>query len=128
MLRRDDDARGAHRLAVDIFQRHLAFGIRPQQGQFARVPVFGNQAQDFMRVENRRRHKARRFAAGIAEHDALIARAFILVAGRIDAHRDIVGLRVNIDLHIGPLPVKAFLRVADFAHGVARGLFHLAWA
>ena len=78
-----------------------------------------------MRVENGRGHKSRRFAARIAKHNTLIARAFVLVARGIDADRDIDRLRVNIILYIRPLPMKPFLRIADFTNGVSRGFFHI---
>jgi hypothetical protein len=35
-------------------------------------------------------------------------------------------LRVDIYLHVGPLPVKALLRIADFLHSLTCGLFHFA--
>ena len=49
----------------------------------------GERAQNGMGVMNGRRHQYIGFAAGIAEHDALVAGTLVLVAATIDAHGDI---------------------------------------
>ena len=72
---------------------------------------------------DRRRHQRVGLAAGIAEHDALVAGAFVLVAGGVDADGDVGGLRVDQDLDVGLLPVKAFLLVADVLHRLTRRSF-----
>ena len=68
----------------------------------------------------RRRHQDRGFAAGIAEHDALVARAFILVAAGVDALGDVRRLGMQQDFDLRLLPVKAFLLVADILDRGAR--------
>ncbi len=73
-----------------------------------------------MRVIKRRRHQRLGLAAGVAEHDALIAGALILVAGAVDALGDVGGLRVQMDGDVGVLPVEAILLVADVADRHAR--------
>ena len=95
MLGRDDDRGRPHRLAVDILQRHLALGIGPEQRRRAGVARLGQRAQDRVRVIDRRRHQLGRLAAGIAEHHALVAGALVLVAGGVDALRDIRRLLVD---------------------------------
>ena len=70
-----------------------------------------------MRIEQRRWHQRVGFQAGVAEHDALVAGTFVLVTGAIDALRDVGGLRVQMHGHIGMLPMKTFLLIADVADG-----------
>jgi hypothetical protein len=67
-------------------------------------------------VEDRRRHQVRRLVGGVTEHDALIAGALFLVGAglqRVDALRDVGGLRMQQDLDVAGFPVEAFLLVAD---------------
>ncbi len=78
-----------------------------------------------MRELDRRRHQLGRLAAGIAEHDALVARALVLVAGGIDALGDIGRLLVDQAFDLGMLPVEAFLLVADRLDALARRLDQL---
>jgi hypothetical protein len=66
-------------------------------------------------VLDRRRHQGFGFAAGVAEHDALVARALVLVVLGIDALGDMRRLRVQQHLDFGALPMKAILLVADVA-------------
>ena len=112
-----------HRLAARITQGHLALGIRAQRLFLARFAGLGQQLQDLVAVMQRRRHQHRGFAAGIAEHDALVARAFILVAAGVDALGDVRRLGVQQDFHLRRLPVKAVLLVADILDGGARHRF-----
>ena len=84
MLGRDHDRGRPDRLAVDILQGDLALGVGPEAGLGAGMAGLGQGAQDLMGVIDRRRHELRRLAAGIAEHDALVAGALVLVAR---AHR-----------------------------------------
>jgi len=69
-----------------------------------------------------RRHQIRGLAAGKAEHDALVAGAFVLVAGGIDALGDVHRLLVDEALDMRMLPVEALLFVADVLDRVARDL------
>ena len=66
-----------------------------------------------MGIVDRRRHQLRRLAAGVAEHDALVAGALVLVAGGVDALGDVGRLRVQSTSIFGVLPVEAVLLVAD---------------
>ena len=74
-----------------------------------------------MRVIDRRRHQLGRLAAGVAEHDALVAGALVLVAGGVDALGDVGGLRVQQHFDLGVAPMEAVLLVADVLDRRARG-------
>ena len=76
-----------------------------------------------MRIVDRRRHQLGRFAAGIAEHNALVAGALVLVAGGIDARAMSTRLGMQQHLDIGVLPMKAILLVADRLDRLARRVF-----
>ena len=117
----DDDLRGADGLAVFIGDRHLALGIRLQP-LVAALAGIGQVLEDLVRIIDRGRHQLRRLAAGIAEHDALVARAFILVAGAVDADGNIGGLGMEMHLHGGLFPVEPLLLIADIADGHAGGV------
>src|SRR3546814_6547146 len=73
----------------------------------------------------RRRQQAGRLVAGKAEHDALVARAFVLVAAFVHALRDMGRLAVEIILERKTFPVKALLLIADALDGGAHRLFNL---
>ena len=98
----EHDLGGFHRLAVRIAQGDLALGVGQQGRLLAGMARIGQQFQDFVAVEQRRRHQRRGLAAGIAEHDALVARAFILVAGRVHALGDMrrLGMQQHFDLGV----------------------------
>ena len=128
VLVRDHDLAHADRLAVLVLHGDLALGVRAQHLLLAGVAGFGDQPQDLVGIEDRRRHQVRRFVGGVAEHDALVARAFFLVGARlqrIDALRDVGGLRMQQDFDVGGLPVEAFLLVADILDRGANDAFDL---
>ena len=124
---RDHDLAHADRLAVLVLHGDLALGVRTQHVLPARVAGFRDQPQNLVGIEDRRRHQVGRLVAGIAEHDALVARALFLVAGlqRVDALRNIGGLRMQQDLDIAGFPVKAFLLVTNVLDGAAHHAFYL---
>ena len=66
-----------------------------------------------MRIIKGRWHEFRRFAAGVAEHDALVACPFILIAASVYALRNVRRLRVQQHLDLGVAPMKAVLLVTD---------------
>ena len=113
VLMREHDLRRLDRLAVLIAQRDLALGVGAEALLLAAVTGLGEVFQNLMGVIERRRHQLRGFAHGVAEHDALVARALVLVAGGVDALSDVGRLRVQQHLDLGVLPVKAVLLVAD---------------
>ena len=124
MLRRQDDLRHLGRLAILVAHRHLALGIGPELARLAlaRAPGLGQTLQDAVGIVDRRRHQVGRLAAGIAEHDALVARALLALAvgGIVHTLADVGRLAVqqNVDLRL--LPVEAVLLVADVANRPAR--------
>ena len=81
-----------------------------------------------MREENRRRHERVllvdfALGAGVAEHHALVARAFLLVALLllgVDAHRDVGRLAVQQHFDVGAVEREAVLVVADVLDHAAR--------
>ena len=84
--------------------------------------AIGSEAlEDLVAVIERRGHQARGLVGRVAEHDALVARAFVLVGTFIDAHRDFRRLAVEIVLEGELVPVEARLLVTDFLDGVADG-------
>ena len=125
MLGRQNDLGDADWLAVFIFDRHLAFGVWSKLAGFARTSFSfeGKILKNFVRVVDWRRHELWCFAAGVAEHDSLIARPLILIAGGVDALRDVGGLGMEQDLDLCISPVKSLLLIADaFDRAARRGL------
>ncbi len=113
MLRRDDERGGAHRLLVLVLQRDLALGVGLEEGGGARMAVGGHALEDLVAVVERGGHQPGRLVGGVAEHDALVARALVLVAALVDAHRDVRGLRMQVVREAERVPVEARLLVAD---------------
>ncbi|OIQ74220.1 hypothetical protein GALL_441340 [mine drainage metagenome] len=68
---------------------------------------------------DRRWHQFRRFRAGIAEHDALIASAVT-----VHALRDMGRLLVQIVMHLQRFPMKLLLLVADVFDAIAHDTVH----
>ena len=89
MLGRDDNRRRPNGLAGDVFQSHLAFRIRTQARLGAGMAGFGEGTQNSVGIMNRRRHQDVGLGAGIAEHQSLVAGAFILVARGVDPLSDV---------------------------------------
>ena len=113
------------RLAIGIAQGHLAFGVGTEGLFLAGFARRGQQLQNLVAVMERRRHQGRGLAAGITEHDALIARAFILVAAGVHALGDVRRLGMQQDFDLGLFPVKTILLVADILDRGARHGFDL---
>lgn len=123
MLGRQHDLRRFRRLAVDVADGDLALGVGTELAGLAVVFVTGGceQFEDLVAVIDRCRHQVRRFAAGIAEHDALVAGTFLALAvgGVVDALADVRRLAVQQNLDLCRFPVEAGLLVADLANGLA---------
>ena len=119
----------AHRPPVLVKQRDLALVVGSEAvAELAPVPGLRHPAQDFVAVLDGGGHQLRGLAAGIAEHQALVAGAFVLVRARprrsVHAHGDVAGLLVHHAEHGAVAPVEGGLFVADLAHGLARELAH----
>ena len=85
MLGRHHDGGGADRLAVLVLKADLRLGVGAEQRSGAGMARFRQALGDAVREVDRRRHQRVGLAAGVAEHDALVAGAFVLVAGGVDA-------------------------------------------
>ena len=73
---------------------------------------------------DRRRHQHIRLAAGIAEHQALVAGAFILVVPTVDTHSDVGRLFVEIILKFKMCVMELILLVADVGNGAAHRILN----
>jgi hypothetical protein len=80
------------------------------------VTVGGHALQDFVRIIERRGHQVGRLVGGITEHDALIARAFVLVTAFIHALRDVRGLWVEVVGEFQRVPVESVLFVTNLLY------------
>jgi hypothetical protein len=80
VLGRKNDGGGALGLAVLVLDRDLALGVRFQK-RAAGVTHLGEALQDVVAVLQGRGHQLRRLVRGVAEHDALVARALVLLIG-----------------------------------------------
>jgi hypothetical protein len=111
-------------LAVQVAQRDLRLGVGPQPRQAAVAAHLGLALDQPVRQEDGHRHQAGRLVAGIAEHQALVARALVEVEALAFVHAlcdvarllavgddDRAGVGVEADQRIG---------VADAADGLAR--------
>ena len=115
----NDDAGGADGDAVLVGERDLALGVGLEAGP-ALAAERAEFFEDAVGVVDRRRHQVGGFVGGVAEHDALVAGTLVLVAGRVDADRDVGGLGVQVALVGGGVaPGEAVLVVADLADGFA---------
>ena len=119
----DDHRSAGHRRAVFIAQRDLALGVGFKERRRTALAIRRQPFENLVAVVDRRRHEIGGLVAGKTEHDALVARAFVLIAIGIDALRDFGGLAMQMVLEGQRLPVEAVLFIADFAHRTAHGLF-----
>ena len=112
VLRRDDDGIDADRPAVAILDRHLRLGIRTEKRHAARLADLRQTLDQAMRHRDRERHELVGLVAGVAEHQALVARALLLVQALAcgDALGDVRRLPVDRDQH------HVGRGVADLAH------------
>ena len=117
----DDHGGAAHRQAAFVTQGHLRFGVGFQKRSCARMAVGGHARQNLVAVIERRGHQIGGLVGGIAEHDALIAGAFILVAAGVHALRDMRGLAMQAVDEFKLFPVETVLFIADLADGFAHG-------
>ena len=107
-------------LTVFVAHGDLALGVRTEHRLLAGLAGLGQQAQDLVGKQDRRRHQFVGLAAGVAEHDALVAGTFVLVAAGIHALGNVGGLRMQVNGDVAVLPMEAVLLVADVLDGHAR--------
>ena len=107
----------AGRLAVHVFDGNLALAVGPEVFQRAGPAHLGKLLAQPVRQLDRQRHQFRGFVAGVAEHEALIARA-----ARIHAHRDIGRLGLHDIQDAARLGIETERRVgvADVGDRLAR--------
>ncbi len=79
-------------LAVDVADGDLRLGVGAQPGQAPVAPHLGLALDQPVREVDRQRHQLRRFVAGVAEHQALVARALVEVEALAFVHalRDVL--------------------------------------
>ena len=97
---------------------HLRLAVRPEVRDLAAPPRPGQPRGDAVRQDDREGHEFLGLVAGEAEHHPLVAGA----AGD-HAARDVLGLPVDPDAHLGAVRVEAVVPagVADLPDGVADG-------
>ena len=125
VLGRQDDGRRLDRLAVFVAQRDLAFRIGAQRRLGTGFAGLGQTAQDRMGILDRRRHQLCRLGRGIAEHDPLIARTFVLAGAGVHALRDMRRLLVQQVGDLASGMVELVLLVADVLDAGARDILDL---
>src|SRR5690606_10794655 len=110
----------------NVAEGDLRLGVGAQPRQAAVFAKFALALHQTVRIPDGRRHQVGRFVAGIAEHQALVARPLVQVVFRIagDALGDVGRLLVVGDQHRATFVVDAVVGivVADAANGVARHL------
>ena len=123
MLGREHDLGDPHRLAIPVLHRDLALGIGTELagGPVIGLARLGQRRENLVRVIDRGGQQFGGFTGRIAEHNALIAGADILVAGLIDADGDVGGLAMKQHIDAAGLPVEAGLLVADGTDSLACG-------
>ena len=116
---RQHDRGHLNRHTVFIAQRQLRLGIRAKGRFGTRFPHLGQTAQDGVGILDRRGHQFWRLAAGIAEHDALVAGAVA-----VDALGDMGRLAVQVILHLQRVPMERVLLIADVLDAGADDVLH----
>ena len=81
-----------------ILHRHLRLTVRLQAGDRVQLSRLSQQAGEFMRQHYRQWKKLRRFIAGVAVHDTLVACSGLCAA--IDCSGDVGALLVGDHLHL----------------------------
>ena len=121
VLRGDDDGIDAlDRARLIVLDGDLALAVRTQPRERAVLAAGGERLCEIVRIGNRRGHQLFRFAAGKAEHHALVAGAGIVgvAEGMVHAHGDIAGLLVNRGEDCaGAVVEAAALGITDSADG-----------
>ena len=85
----------------------------------------GHTLQDAVGEGNRRRHELVCLVARIAEHDALVASAFVGIGAGAFVHAgsNVLGLAVQPVVELQILPVEAALLIPDILDGIANDVF-----
>ena len=121
MLGRDHHRGGADRPAGLVAQADLALGIGSETRHLAGMPRPREVAQDRVRVVDRGWHQHVGLAAGMAEHEPLVACAHVAgIVARLRIHSlgNVLRLRVQVCVDRAGPPVKPVLLVAHPPDGL----------
>ena len=123
----DNHIGDTHGLVVDVLDGYLALGVGPEPLDFAALANAGQLTTNLVRIHDRRGHQLRRFVAGIAEHQALIARSLLGVSlpfgfPRIHTLGDVRTLRSDgvDDEHTVRVEHVVVVRVTDVTNRLTR--------
>ena len=123
VLRGDEHLGDAGGLAALVGHRDLRLAVGAEPRERARPAVLCEAARQRVREQDRQRHPLRRLRRGVAEDDALVARALLAdqVRGRIHAAADLPALPGDVLQDVDAVGVERGLRVvvAQLAHGLA---------
>ena len=110
-----------------ILQRHLAFRIGPQPGQFAGFAQLRLALYQPVGVINRCRHEYVSFVTRITKHQALIAGSLLFILALVDTHGYIVGLLTDGIEYRTRSTVEAYLGtvVANVSHHFTHDIFKI---
>ena len=126
VLHRDDHGvhaqRHARAVADHVLDGHLGLGVRSGPGEHARATQIGDLAVELVREHNGERHALLGLVRGVAEHEALVAGADVLLL-LVDVHRlgDVRTLLLDGEQDVARLEVEALVGrvVADLLDRVA---------
>ena len=126
VLRRDDDVHDLDGLVVLVAHGDLRLGVRPQPVDRARLANTREFATEAVGKHDGGGHELRRLAAGVAEHDTLVAGTLLggllaLGLARIDALGNVGRLTREVVIDEDAVRVEHVVRihVADVADGRA---------
>ena len=126
VLSREHDGLDRVGLVVHIPDGDLGLGIRAQPRHTPVAAQLGLALDQPMSEINRKRHQLRRLVAGVAEHQALVARALLEIQALAFVHAlgDVLRLLAVGDDHRAGVGIEADRRigVADALDGLARDL------
>ena len=119
VLRRDQHVGEPLRDAVLVLDRHLRLAVRTDERQRAVPPDLGQALREAVREPDRHRHEVGGLVAGVAEHQPLVAGAFL-----VDAERDVARLLVDRGDDTAGVAIEAVLGadVADVLDGLSHHL------
>lgn len=131
VLRGDDDRVETDGLVAVVLDGDLGLAVGAQVRDRPVLADLREALREAVRQEDRERHQRRRLVRRVAEHQALVARALLVelvvialdtvLVRRVDALRDVRGLRADRHRHTAGGAVEALLRgvVADLQDLVA---------
>ena len=113
MLGGDQDGVDRHRLIVFVDHAHLGLAVRQEVAEAAVVAHLRQPPRQPVGQADRQGHQLRRFIAGVAEHDPLVAgpdqieRVAVMVVGLVHPLGDVGRLLVEGDQHGGTAGIEA---------------------